>query len=276
MKKILILFLLVFLISGCSQTAAITPTPTPTADALTGRLTLVGSTTIQPLISSIASDFMLLHPNVNLDIAGGGSAVGISAVHEGTADIGMASRILTDDESKGISQYQIAIDVLAIVVHPDNPVKSLTLTQIQDIYFGRVTNWKDLGGLDQVIVPVQRELSSGSRGAFDEMVLEKQTATASNIETSVTAGDAAARISNEEGAIGYIGFGNIDSTLKVLGVNGVIPNQVTAKDGSYPLIRPLSLMTGPLTQPLAQTFIDYVLSPAGQKRINDLGWIPVK
>jgi phosphate transport system substrate-binding protein len=276
MKKTLILFLLVFLISGCSQTAAITPTPTPTADALTGRLTLVGSTTIQPLISPIANDFMLLHPNVNLDIAGGGSAVGISAVHEGTADIGMASRALTDDESKGISQYQIAIDVLAIVVHPDNPVKNLTLAQIQDIYFGRVTNWKDLGGLDQAIVPVQRELSSGSRGAFDEMVLQKQTATASNIETSVTAGDLAARVGKEEGVIGYVGFGNIDNTLKVIGVNGVIPNQVTAKDGSYPLIRPLILMTGPLTQPLAQTFIDYVLSPIGQKKINDLGWIPVK
>lgn len=277
MKRTLIaLFLIVFLISGCSQTAAITPTATPTSDPLNGRLTLVGSTTIQPLITPLANDFMLLHSNVNLDIAGGGSVVGISAVHEGTADIGMASRTLTDDESKGIKQYQIAIDVLAIVVHPDNPVKTLTLAQIQDIYFGRVTNWKDLGGIDQPIVPVQRELSSGSRGAFDEMVLGKQTATASNVETSVTAGDLAARISKEEGAIGYLGFGNIDSSMKVLGINGVIPNQATAKDGSYPLIRPLILMTGPLTQPLAQNFIDYVLSSTGQKRINDLGWIPVK
>ena len=274
MKKILPLFLLFFLLSSCSQAVANTPSPTP--DVLTGRLTLAGSTTIQPLISPLADDFVNLHPNINMDIAGGGTAVGISAVHNGTSDIGMASRTLTTEESKGINQFQIAFDVLAIVVHPDNPVKTLTLAQIQDIYFGRVTNWKDLGGLDQPIVPVQREISSGSRGAFDEMVLNKQTATASNIETAVTAGDAAARISSEEGAIGYLGFGNLEKSIKVVAVNGVIPTQVTAKDGSYSLVRPLILMTGPLTQPLAQVFIDYVLSPVGQKAVNDLGWIPVK
>ena len=274
MKKILPLFLLFFLLSGCSQIAATTPSPTP--DILTGRLTLAGSTTMQPLISPLADDFVKLHPNINMDIAGGGTAVGISAVHNGTSDIGMASRTLTTEESKGINQFQIAFDVLAIVVHPDNPVKTLTLAQIQDIYFGKVTNWKDLGGLDQPIVPVQREISSGSRGAFDEMVLNKQTATASNIETAVTAGDAAARISSEEGAIGYLGFGNLEKSIKVVAVNGVIPTQVTAKDGSYSLVRPLILMTGPLTQPLAQVFIDYVLSPVGQKAVNDLGWIPVK
>ena len=274
MKKILPLFLLFFLLSSCSQAVANTPSPTP--DILTGRLTLAGSTTIQPLISPLADDFVNLHPNINMDIAGGGTAVGISAVHNGTSDIGMASRTLTTEESKGINQFQIAFDVLAIVVHPDNPVKTLTLAQIQDIYFGRVTNWKDLGGLDQPIVPVQREISSGSRGAFDEMVLNKQTATASNIETAVTAGDAAARISSEEGAIGYLGFGNLEKSIKVVAVNGVIPTQVTAKDGSYSLVRPLILMTGPLTQPLAQVFIDYVLSPVGQKAVNDLGWIPVK
>jgi phosphate transport system substrate-binding protein len=274
MKKILPLFLLFFLLSSCSQAVANTPSPTP--DILTGRLTLAGSTTIQPLISPLADDFVKLHPNINMDIAGGGTAVGISAVHNGTSDIGMASRTLTTEESKGINQFQIAFDVLAIVVHPDNPVKTLTLAQIQDIYFGRVTNWKDLGGLDQPIVPVQREISSGSRGAFDEMVLNKQTATASNIETAVTAGDAAARISSEEGAIGYLGFGNLEKSIKVVAVNGVIPTQVTAKDGSYSLVRPLILMTGPLTQPLAQVFIDYVLSPVGQKAVNDLGWIPVK
>jgi phosphate transport system substrate-binding protein len=188
----------------------------------------------------------------------------------------MASRTLSTEEAQGIDQFQIAFDVLAIVVHPDNPVKTLTLAQIEDIYFGKVTNWKDLGGLDQPIVPVQREISSGSRGAFDEMVLKKQTATASNVETAVTAGDAAARISSEEGAIGYLGFGNLEKSITVVAVNGVIPTQVTAKDGTYPLVRPLILMTGPLTQPLAQIFIDYVLSPVGQKAVNDLGWIPVK
>ena len=159
---------------------------------------------------------------------------------------------------------------------PDNPVKGLTLAQLQDIYMGRLTNWQSLGGPDLQIVPVQRETSSGSRGAFDEMVLQKQTATAQNLVTSVTAGDEAANVAGNPAAIGYVGFGNLDATVKVVSVDGILPTQKTARDNSYPLVRPLILMTGPLSQPLAQTFIDFALSPAGQKHIQDLGWIPVK
>ena len=273
MKKFLSFLCLAVMLTGCVSPAV---TPAETVDSLSGKITFAGSTTMQPLVTDLANAFTLLHPNVNMDIAAGGSAVGIQAVHDGTADIGMASRELTSTEAEGIQQTQIAIDVLAIVVHPDNPVQSLNLQQLQDIYFGKITNWKDLGGLDQTIVPVQRETTSGSRGAFDELVLNKQTATAGNIETTVTAGDEAAKIAAEPGAIGYVGFGNIDNTLKLIAINGVTPTQETAKDGSYPLIRPLILMTGPLSQPLAQTFIDFALSDAGQKLINEKGWIPVK
>ena len=270
------LLLTAFLLAGCTGTPASSETATASQQTLSGKVTFAGSTTMQPLVSKLAEKYNQSNPNVNLDISAGGTTVGISAMHDGTADIGMASRSLTDDEAKGIQQYQIAIDVLAIIVHTDNPVKTLTLAQLQDIYAGKITNWKDLGGIDQAIIPIQREVSSGSRSAFDELALNKKEAEAPLLETTVTAGDMAARVSAEEGAIGYVGFGNLDNTVKLIAVNNVEPTQVTAKDGSYPLVRPLILMTGPLTLPLAQSFIDYALSTAGQQYIQELGWIPMK
>ena len=202
--------------------------------------------------------------------------MGIKAIHDGTTDIGMASRALTPDEAMGLKQYQVAIDVLALVVQPSNTIKNLSLAQLQDIYMGKITNWQSLGGPDLIIIPVQRETSSGSRGAFDELVLQNKTATASTLVTTATAGDEAANVANDRGAIGYIGFGNMDNTIKVLTINGILPTQETARDTSYPLTRPLIFMTGPLSQPLAQTFITYALSAQGQKSVQDLGWVPVK
>jgi phosphate transport system substrate-binding protein len=274
MKRILSLLTIMIFLAACSQSQSIPPTPTE--DTLTGKLSFAGSTTMQPLVARLGDEFRSIHPHVTLDIAAGGSAVGIKAIHDGTTDIGMASRVLTTDEAAGINKFQVASDVLALVVHPTNPIKNLTLAQLQDIYMGKITNWQSLGGPDLAILPVQRETSSGSRGAFDEMVLKNKTATATRLITIATAGDEAANVANNPGAIGYIGFGNIDNTIKVIMINGILPTQKTAQDNSYPLTRPLSFLTGPLSQPLAQTFIDYALSPQGQKSIQDLGWVPVK
>jgi len=274
MKRMLAWLAIIVFLAACGQSQSIPPTPTE--DTLTGKLTFAGSTTMQPLVARLGDEFRSLHPHVTLDIAAGGSAVGIKAIHDGTTDIGMASRALTTDEATGINQYQVAIDVLALVVHPTNPIKNLTLAQLQDIFMGKTANWQDLGGPDLGIIPVQRETSSGSRGAFDEMVLQNKTATANKLITTATAGDEAANVANNPGAIGYIGFGNMDNTIKIITINGILPTQATARDNSYPLTRPLIFMTGPLSQPLAQTFIDYALSPQGQKSVLDLGWVPVK
>ena len=274
MKNILSLLLLAVFLAACAHTPL--ALPTPTQDTLTGKLTFAGSTTMQPLVAKLGDEFRVIHPYVTLDIAAGGSAVGIQAIHDGATDIGMASRALTSDEAKGINQYKVAIDVLAIIVHPDNPVTKLTLAKLEDIYMGKLTNWQSLGGPNIQIIAVQRETSSGSRGAFDELVLQKQTATAPNLVTSVTAGDEVANVASKPGAIGYVGFGNLDTTTKILAISGILPTQETALDNSYPLIRPLIFMTGPLSQPLAQSFIDFALSQQGQKNIQDLGWVPVK
>jgi phosphate transport system substrate-binding protein len=274
MKRILALLTLTIFLAACGQSPSILPTPTE--DTLTGKLTFAGSTTMQPLVAKLGDEFQVLHPHVTLEIAAGGSAVGIKAIHDGTTDIGMASRALTTNEAQGINQFKVAIDVLAIVVHPDNPITQLTLGQLEDIYMGKLTNWQSLGGSDLLIIPVQRETSSGSRGAFDELVLQKQAATAANLVNAITAGDEAANVSGKPGAIGYVGFGNLDKTIKVIAINGIPPTQENARDNSYPLIRPLTFMTGPLSQPLAQTFIDFALSARGKKSIQDLGWVPIK
>ncbi|MCS6907749.1 MAG: phosphate ABC transporter substrate-binding protein, partial [Anaerolineales bacterium] len=248
------------------------PSPTP----LVGKITVAGSTTMQPLVGKLSEIFIQQHPLVQMEVAAGGSVVGIRAVHEGTADIGMASRALKDEEAQGINVYPIALDALAIVVNSENPVTGLTLEQLQDIYFGKITNWKELGGNDLEIVPVQREISSGTRGAFDEIALEKQEATAPALVTVITAGDVAATVAKNPGAIGYVGFGNLEPHLKVLEIDGILPSPETIKAGQYRLYRPLSLLTGPNSQPLAQHFIDFVLSETGTKYIEEFGWIAVK
>ena len=274
MKNVLSFLIITVFLAACGHSP--TTLPTPTEDSLTGKLTFAGSTTMQPLVAQLGDEFRAIHPYVALDIAAGGSAVGIQAIHDGTTDIGMASRALSADEAAGINQYQVAIDVLALVVHPTNTIKNLTLAQLRDIYLGKITNWQSLGGPDVAIIPVQRETSSGSRGAFDELVLQNKTATSSTLITTATAGDEAANVANHPGAIGYIGFGNMDNTIKVITINGILPMQKTARDNSYPLTRPLIFMTGPLSQPLAQTFIDFALSAQGQKSVQTLGWVSVK
>ncbi len=275
MKKLIGFFLIALLALEACQRQPVTTQP-PTVTPLIGKLTFAGSTTLQPLIAKIGDTFQEANPQVTLDIAAGGSVVGIQAVHDGSVDIGMASRALSAEEAQGINQFQIATDVIAIVVHPDNLVENLTIEQLADIYMGKITNWKDVGGPDETIIPVAREKSSGTRGAFDELVLEKQEPTAPGLRTTVTAGDMAALVSSDVAAIGYVGFGNLEPSVKAIQINGVAPSEVAAAQKTYPLTRPLLLLTGPLSQPLANDFINFTLSAEGQKLVEEFGWAPVK
>jgi phosphate transport system substrate-binding protein len=271
--KLLPILLFASLLAGCGASVAAVA---PTAPPLIGRITFAGSTTVQPLADKLGAVFKQDQPGIVLDIAAGGSVVGIKAVHDGTADIGMASRALTSDEALGIKQDQIALDVLAIVVHPMNPVSNLTHGQLRAIYLGKVANWKDLGGPDRPIQVIVRDTNSGTRGAFDEIVLEKQAPQAPRQRSAFTAGDVAALVAADPQAIGYVGFGNLEPSLKLLTIDDVQPAKDTARSGAYKLVRPLLLLTGPLTQPLARTYIDFVLSEAGQKLVEEDGWVPVK
>ncbi len=272
MRYLAFLLLTTLLLAACSAPPVPTPAPTP----LIGRIAFVGSTTIQPLVEKLQPGYGQLYPDMQLDIAAGGSVVGINAIREGSADIGMVSRELRSDElSPGIEAFPIAIDVLGIVVHSSNPVTNLNLTQLQGIYNGKIVNWRDLGGADLLIVPIVREVSSGTRGAFDDLVLEGQAPTPS-ANVQVTAGEVEAKVAETPAAIGYVGFGNLKLNVKVLAIDGVQPSQQSVLDKSYRLSRPLQLLIGPLSRSIARTFITFALSDEGQRIIAADGWVPVR
>ncbi|MCX7683313.1 MAG: phosphate ABC transporter substrate-binding protein PstS family protein [Anaerolineae bacterium] len=268
----LLIGLALITLAACKRASETSPTPTATP-ALVGRITFAGSTTVQPLADKIGQAFRQKYPGVELEIAAGGSVVGIQAVHDGAVDIGMASRALTPEEAEGIEQYQIAMDVIAVVVNQQNPVDSLTMEQLAAIYQGKITNWKELGGPDLPILAVVREQTSGTRGAFDELVLHKQEPAPANQKIAVAASEVVAAVTEDPAAIGYVGFGHLEPALKALKIGGVPPTEENARTGAYPLVRPLLLLTGPLTQPIAKYYIDFALSPEGQQVVTEAGWV---
>jgi phosphate transport system substrate-binding protein len=261
---------------GCTApdaTRVAKETVTPTIDPYAGRLTFAGSTSLQPLVAKLAEVFQSEHSKVELDVAAGGSGVGIQAVHDGTVDIGMASRALSLEEAEGIEIHQIATDAIAVIVHASNPVSNLERDQLRAIYIGEIVNWSELGGDDQDIIAVVRDKSSGTRGAFDTIALEKAEPDAPGLHVAITAGDVAALVASEPAAIGYVGFGNLEDDLKAIRIDGVGPTVGAVQDGSYTLVRPLQLLTGPLSQPLAANFIEFALSEEGQRIIAENGWV---
>lgn len=276
MRKLLWLFVLssLVLLNACSPSPVSSDT-SETPD-LAGEITFAGSTTVQPLANEIGAAFTEAHPDVTLDIAAGGSEVGIRAIHDGTVDIGMASRALTPEEAEGITPHQIAVDVIAVIVNEANPVGDLTLAQLEAIYLGEITNWRDVGGEDAPITVVIRDINSGTRGAFDKIVLKGAEPASPNLKKALAASDVAVQVRDNPYALGYVGFGHLDSGLKALNIEGVAPSAETARDGSYKVTRPLQLMTGPLSQPLAKTYVEFALSEAGQQVVAESGWVPAK
>jgi phosphate transport system substrate-binding protein len=270
----IVLIVMILALCGCSRTPA-TPAQ-PTAEPLSGKVTFAGSTTVQPLAATLAQAFNKSYPGVTLDIAAGGSSVGIKAVHDGTVDIGMASRSLSEEEAEGIEVHKIAVDVIAVVVHPDNPVKSLTTEELAAIYRGEILNWQKVGGEDATMIVGIRETTSGTRKAFDTLVLGGENPSAPETETLMTNGDVVALVKDNPNAIGYVGFGYLQEGLNAVTIDGVEPTQENAMNSSYPLMRPLQLLTGPLTQPTAETFIEFALSEDGQAVVSESGWIPAQ
>jgi len=271
-RRVFFLFLGALLLAACGGRPQ--STVAPTGRPLGGRVTFAGSTTVQPLANKLGEVFRQLYPDVTLDIAAGGSRVGIQAIHNGTVDVGMSSRRLDPEEAGGIEQHTLALDVIAIIVHPDNPVQELPRERLRAIYLGQVRNWREVGGADLPIVVVIREETSGTRGAFDELVLGGEQPMLPGMQVGVTAGDVAALVAGDPAAIGYVGFGNLDASTRALFIDGIAPSPETARSGIYPLVRPLLLLTGPLTQPAGRAFVEFAVGPEGQKLVEENGWIP--
>lgn len=282
-RYLVVVLLIVLPIAGCGRSSA-EPTAnsspvvvTEHGNGLNGELTVDGSTTMEPLVRMLADEFQTIHPGVVLDVKSSDSGLGIEAVRSGAVDIGMSSRALSDDEQReGITIHPIAIDMIAIIVHPTNPVRDITSEQLHAIFVGQITNWQELGGPDMEILPIIREERSGTRATFDAFVMDEQEYAAAaelQFSTNLVELDVASRAE----AIGYVSAGHLKTDeVAVLAIDGSYPSQETALDGSYPIQRSLLLLTGPLSRDVSTLFIDFACSGEGQQLIQEDGWIPVQ
>lgn len=245
--------------------------------ALRGTVTIAGSTSVQPLSEELANAFMAKNPRVRIEVSGGGSGAGVKAAESGAADIGAASRGLKADET-GVTAIAIAIDGIAVIVHPENPVSDLPFEDIQKIFRGEITNWSQIGGASASIVVVNREEGSGTRGAFHEIVVgDKNEFVRTSIIQNST-GAVREAVSNDVNAIGYISLGGINNSIKTLKVDGVEPTLEMVKAQKYPVARPFNYVVKKDAQlsDVAQAFVDFILSDEGQKVVEENGLVPVK
>jgi len=259
--------------SGCSKKEAAAPTPAPDS-ALTGSLTIAGSTSVQPFSEVLAEKFKEKNKGVQINVQGGGSSVGIEAAISGAAGLGSSSRDLKPEEKAKLKETTIALDGIAIVVHPSNTVKVLKTEDIMNIYVGNIKNWKELGGPDAPITVVSREDGSGTREAFTTLVMNKKDIIKTAIIQNST-GAVRTTVAGDKNAIGYVSLANVNKDVKALDVNGIVASDANVKNGTYKLQRPFIYVSKEAPTGLAKAFIDFVLSPEGQKIIVDEGAISI-
>ena len=239
-----------------------------------GDVIVAGSTSVQPFAEVLAEEFMRLHPGMNIDVQGGGSSAGVMAASSGTADIGMSSRSLAGEE-KNLWSVEIARDGLALIVNPKNPVDSLTMAQARDIYAGLITEWSALGGAKSKIHVVAREDGSGTRGAFESMVMGK-VAISSRAIIQDSNGAVRQVISSDPDAIGFLSLGLIDRSVRAVVLDGIAPTRDDVIDGSYRLARPFLFVARADPTGGARQFIDFVLSDEGKSILDSEGLVTAR
>lgn len=258
------------LFAGCGQKA------NDNGTTAGGTVSTDGSTSMEKVIGALGESFMEANSGTTFTYNPTGSGSGIQAVSEGRCDIGLSSRALKDDEkASGLKETTLALDGIAIIVNPQNPVQDLTLEQIAKIYTGEITNWKDVGGEDAEIVLIGREAGSGTRDGF-ESITETKDACQYRQELTST-GDVITTVSQNPNAIGYASLAAIKDSVKALTVNGVAPTEATVKDGTYLVQRPFVLVTkeGAALSETAQKFFDFATSADAASIISAAGAVPV-
>ena len=242
------------------------------AAAVSGTVSTDGSTSMEKVIGALSESYMAANKDVTVNYNPTGSGAGITAVQEGTCDIGLSSRALKDEEkAAGLQEMVLAYDGIAIIVHPDNPVSDLTLEQIARLYTGELTNWKDVGGNDAQVVLIGREAASGTRDGFESITGTKDKCQYRQELTST--GDVITTVSQNPDAIGYASLASIKDSVKALNVDGVTPSEASVKDGSYKVQRPFVLVTveGKALSSAAQSFFDYATSADAADTIAKAG-----
>lgn len=237
-------------------------------------ITIAGSTSIQPFADQWAEVFMSRFPGTLVNVQGGGSSAGIQAALTGAAQIGMSSRELKLEE-KVLQEFIVAWDGLVIIVHPSNPVDVLSVEQVRRIFAGQIISWKEVGGPDRHIHVVTREEGSGTRGAFQEMVMGKERITKKSIVQDSN-GTVREVVAADPYAIGYISLGLLEKRVKAIKLDGIEPCLENIINRNYRLVRPFILVTNGPPSGEAQEFIQFILSSEGQELIQRQGLIPSK
>jgi phosphate transport system substrate-binding protein len=240
-----------------------------------------GSTTVLPIGQATAEAYMKKDANVNISISGGGSGNGIKALIDKTTQIAMSSRDMKKEEielakSKGVNpvEHKVAIDALTPLVHPSNPVASLTIEQLSLIYQGKITNWKEVGGKDLQIVVISRDTSSGTYESWQEKVLHKEKVTP-KAQLQASSGAIVQAISKNRYAIGYVGIGYVNKSVKAVKVNGIEANDKNALNGTFPIARPLFMYTDGEPKGAVASYLKFVKGADGQKIVKKEGFVPL-
>jgi phosphate transport system substrate-binding protein len=232
---------------------------------------VAGSTSVQPYVELLAEEYAGVYGGHDVDVQGGGSSAGITAARSGVADIGMSSRALYESEDD-LWSVEIARDGLAVIVHPSNPVRDLTLAQVRDIYSGAISNWSEVGGGDANIHIITREEGSGTRTAFEELVMDGVFIKAKAIVQDSN-GAVKQIVSSDRNAVGFISLGLVDGSVRSVSLGGISPSAWAVRDGSYVLFRPFLFVTESVPRGHTMDFISYVLSPQGRLTLEKEGLV---
>lgn len=269
-------------LTGCGTQAGETDEP---SDELAGSISVEGSDTLVNLGQAWAEVFMDENPGVMLSVKGGGSGTGIAALINGTVDFANASRAMKDEEiaeaeanSVTPVEHEVAIDGIAVVVNPDNPVAGLSKADLGKIYRGDIVNWKDVGGPDKPIVLLSRDSSSGTYEYFKEEIVAADDENAEYAKQAQLLASTQAivdEVSKNDAAIGYVGLGYVTDTIKVLEIDGVAASVESAKDGSYPISRYLYMYSNGDVDGVMEAYLDWILSSEGQAIVTDQGFVPL-
>jgi phosphate transport system substrate-binding protein len=265
-----------------SATVSPTPSGTYTVQQIAGKLRVTGSTTLFPIAQAAADAYMEKNPKADIQVAGGGSGVGVQAIGEGTTDIGMSSRDITGAEMvkyPALVPIDVATDAVVLIVNPSNPVTSLTLDQVRGLYNGTYQGWNAVGGSLAFPVVIGRDSASGTRVYFNDFVMKGEKYR-SDMREMNSNGAVAQTVAQTPTAIGYVGLGFITPSVKALELysNGqpVAPTIATVLAHQYPISRPLYMITKGQPTGLAKDYIDFILSPDGQKIVDEQGFVPLQ
>ncbi|MEA3358308.1 MAG: phosphate ABC transporter substrate-binding protein [Thermodesulfobacteriota bacterium] len=245
-------------------------------------IVIKGSTTVLPIAQKTAEAYMKQNPDVKISISGGGSGNGIKALIDGSTDIADSSRFIKAKEVKLAVEkgrypvpFAVAYDCIIPVVHPTNNLGNITMVQLKDIYMGKFKNWKEIGGPDRPMVVISRDTSSGTYEVWHKKVLKKQRVFPGAL-LQASNGAVAQAVSKNKNAIGYIGLGYLDKTVKALTVDGVTGSEATTLNGTFPVSRPLYMFTPGWPKGEVLKFINFVMNPEkGQQYVSEAGYVPL-